>query len=527
MKKRICQRLLPLLLVLALMLPFGAMAETAPGFHAEGMPIVDEPVTLSVLTVRWSHMDDSFKNNAFFTQLAKDSNVSLDWQVYSSADWEAVQRPILLASRSLPDVVFGDNVFRDEDYINNLEYFRPLDEYIDKYMPNLKKAFDANPELKRACTFSDGKIYTLPRTLPCRPKVGHQFFINKVWLDNLGLAIPQTTDELTAAMKAFVDEDANGNGDPKDEIPFTAYEYDGLYAFLNLYGMSATDTEQTGYLKDVDGISVFNPVTETYKTAIKWAHQLYADGIIDNEIFTQEESMRMAKIKNPDIPIVGLLQCWTADSELPAFSDQYVPLPALLAPDGNKYASGILNVQRREFAITTFCKYPEVAARWADQFYTDVAGIENFWGPIGDGVIKANADGTYEICPPPEGVSMDTHAWNMTQRDFGPKFVSEEFQKKIILPDFVTDKQKLDLTKELEPYALDAYPLVMYTIEELEEISVLTTDILGYVQTTAAKWVSEGGVDEKWDEYIAQLNAMGLEDLMKIRQAALDRYYGK
>lgn len=47
------------------------------------------------------------------------------------------------------------------------------------------------------------------------------------------------------------------------------------------------------------------------------------------------------------------------------------------------------------------------------------------------------------------------------------------------------------------------------------------------METTGARWVYEGGIEEEWDDYVAQLNQMGLERLMEIRQAALDRYYGK
>ena len=58
-------------------------------------------------------------------------------------------------------------------------------------------------------------------------------------------------------------------------------------------------------------------------------------------------------------------------------------------------------------------------------------------------------------------------------------------------------------------------------------MTMLATDIISYVETTGARWVYEGGIEEEWDDYVAQLNQMGLERLMEIRQAALDRYYGK
>ena len=45
-----------------------------------------------------------------------------------------------------------------------------------------------------------------------RPIVGNQLFINKKWLDNLGLKMPETYDELVTVLQAFKDKDANGNG---------------------------------------------------------------------------------------------------------------------------------------------------------------------------------------------------------------------------------------------------------------------------------------------------------------------------
>ena len=64
----------------------------------------------------------------------------------------------------------------------------------------------------------------------------------------------------------------------------------------------------------------------------------------------------------------------------------------------------------------------------------------------------------------------------------------------------------------------------MFTVEENEERPTLTTDIDKYVESTRALWITEGGIDEGWDEYIQQLNAMGLERLMQIYTDAYERY---
>jgi putative aldouronate transport system substrate-binding protein len=70
-------------------------------------------------------------------------------------------------------------------------------------------------------TFPDGNIYTLAIAL----QVSHDddgdamFFMNKKWVDQVGKQIPTTTEELYDVLKAFKENDVNGNGNKDDEIP--------------------------------------------------------------------------------------------------------------------------------------------------------------------------------------------------------------------------------------------------------------------------------------------------------------------
>ena len=178
---------------------------------------------------------------------------------------------------------------------------------------------------------------------------------------------------------------------------------------------------------------------------------------------------------------------------------------------------------RNEVLITKFCEHPEIAARWIDQFYTGEASIQNFWGGIGT-VITKHDDGTYTLNDPPEGTSADSWYWDSSLRDFGPKYVSKEFQKNIKLSSTSGDGLKVELSKIAEDTVTTPYPNVMFTVEENEQLPTLTTDIDKYVESTRALWITEGGIDEGWDEYVNQLNAMGLKDLIQIYTDAYERY---
>jgi putative aldouronate transport system substrate-binding protein len=492
-------------------------------FNKTGMPIVNETITLKVLTTRWGNMGDSFKENEFIKQLEEKSNVKIDWQVQSLNDWSE-QKGILLAGGELPDIIMGFQTFNDSDIMNNLDLFLPLNDLVDNYMPNYSKALEEMPDLRKITTFPDGNMYSMSKNLPLRPISCNQPIINKAWLDNLGLQVPTTIDELYTVLKAFKEQDANGNGDPNDEIPISGAKGISM-DLLNPFGI----TDITGYkvmVNDDNSLTYF-PTSEAYKEGIKWLHKLYTEGIIDPEAFTQDDSMLSAKRQDPNVSRVGLEYAWTPDSNFGKWSPEYEVIAPIKGYDGKQYTggdpNGVSSIMRNEVLITKACKYPEVAARWIDEFYTGEASIQNFWGGIGT-VITKHDDGTYTLNDPPEGTSADSWYWDSSLRDFGPKYISKEFEKNIKLSSSSGDGLKAELSKIAEDTVTKPYPNVMFTNEENEERPTLTTDIDKYVESTRALWITEGGVDEGWDEYVKKLNSMGLERLLEIYKAAYERY---
>ena len=492
-------------------------------FSKEGLPITREPVTLTVLTTRWGSMGDSFTQNQWLRDLEKETNVKPKWQVQSLNDW-GEQKSILLASHELPDVILGSETFNDADIINNTDLFRDLTDLIDQYMPNLKAAMKVIPTFETIVTFPDGKIYSLPKNLPSRPQTRNQPIINKKWLDNLNLKEPSTIEELTDVLRAFKTKDANGNGDPDDEFPICGAK--GLpMDLLNPFGI--TDLSNSHVMVQGDGSLVYYPTADNYKEGIKWLNTLFQEGIIDPESFTQDETMQNGKRQNEAASMVGFDYAWTPDAFFGKWSPEYIALPPIKGPDGKQYAegdpNGVYSIMRNEAEITASCKTPEIAARWLDQFYDGEASIQNFWGAIGT-VINKNDDGTYTLKDPPEGTSADAWYWDQSLRDFGPKFVSPEFQGKISLSPKSGDGLKVELSKLGDSFITKPYPSVMFTAEETEALATYRTDIDKFVATTRAEWITKGGIDKGWDDYVKQLEDMGLKDMIKIYEDAYDRY---
>ncbi len=510
----------------------GAAGNGADGTQADASgdsgETADGVEEFTIATVRWTDAwPNEFMNEGIMKELEEKHNIKINWQVYYNSDWTE-QKSLLLASGDLPDAFFGSICLTETDVAQNKDYFVELTEGIEKNMPNLTAIFEKEPELKAAAQNRDGEIYSLVKKLPLRPKVANAMYINKEWLDNLGLSMPTTYEELADVLKAFKEQDADGNGDPNNEIPYTnAGSLSGDLS--NLLAPFGTIVSRTGNFMQIDasGNPAFVPITDHYKEAVKWAHELYASGCLDQEYFTQDSSMASAKRMAEGGSQTGLVFAWTADAEMGENADQFELCEAVAGPDGNRYVESdptFLDIANRELIITTQCKNPDKLLQWADDFYTDLVSLQTYYGSIPD-QIADKGDGTYEVLLPADGTTLDTSAWSYSMRDFGPKYMTEEFQKNVILPDSQGDGVKLAQDETNAKYASDiAFPVVSYTSEQLTTLASLTTDINDYASAQYAHWVVDGGIEEEWDAYLAQLDQMGLQDVLAIHNDAYAAY---
>lgn len=500
--------------------------------------LAEEKASFTVLTVRWTDAwPVDFLKEGAMAQLEEQANVDIQWDVRYFGDW-AEQKSLLLASPDvLPDVFLGSICLNSADVSQNQSYFLDLTDYITpELMPNLCAAFEAEPALKAACTSRDGRIYSLPKKLPLRPTVcGYDMYINKDYLKALNMEVPTNLDELYAFLVACGTKDPDGDGDPTNNYGLTGgassekMSGDCRYILRNFGTMVSRDGNYMGL--NGKGEPTFIPTAENYKQAVKWMASLWADGAIDPEYFTQEGSSAQSKLQNPDGAQVGVVFSWSQDSEVGINVNQFQLTEAIEGYDGVHYveaAAYYLDLADRELMITTKCANPEAVLRWADGFYTDLVSMQTFYGSIPD-QIADNGDGTYTVLVPSDGSSLDTSAWSHSLRDFGPKFMNQEFYGNVTLPSDQGDGVKLagdSVNAKYVTYDKNVgLPMLQYTDEELAELSALSMDISTYVEQKYANWVTGiEDVDADWDAYLAQLEAMGLSRYVEIHTNAYNIY---
>src|SRR5690606_32996781 len=120
-----------------------------------------------------------------------------------------------------------------------------------------------------------------------------------------------------------------------------------------------------------DGKVVYVPETEDFKKLVAFLHRLYADGLINQEVITQDWSQFDSRSKDPAIARVGYTFGWSIDQRAgDVWADQYIVFEPIAAEAGIKplFPSDPngMKVQANKAQITASTQHPEAAIRFLD-----------------------------------------------------------------------------------------------------------------------------------------------------------------
>ncbi|HOJ11110.1 MAG TPA: extracellular solute-binding protein [Clostridiales bacterium] len=491
-----------------------------------GLPIVKDKVTLKMMAAKW-HYQKNFADIETFRELEAKTNVSISWDLIPNESY-VEKKNLLLASDDLPDAFFGTSAgglsLDDIMKYGPQGVLIPLEKLIDDYSPNITSLFAKKPDVLRVSKSPDSHIYTLPFVQELESNtVFSRMYINKTWVKKLGFEIPTSTDELYKVLKAFKEQDPNGNKKP-DEIPMSFRYKNHNYGHYGLFGAFGS-LENTNHVSVQDNKVIITPTTNEYKNAILYFNKLYKEGLIDQEAFTQDGSQYSAKGSGSDM-IYGLYFGW-GGAEIVGnerYEENYIPFAQVKGPEGHQmWLSRSPAFWRGYFAITSKNKYPEITMRWADELYNETVSIQLQYGPLGVN-LKQRDDGKIEYLPTPSDKSYGEFRLHAAP-GIGPfAITAETFANKIIPNDNMeVDNAELEVYK---PYIGNNYlPDVIFTAEQTAKLANLKTDIFEYMNTMQARWITgDGSIEKEWDSYISELKKMGLDDLQKVYQDAYDIY---
>ncbi len=511
-----------------------------------------EKATLKGLTSYPVGTESEPNNRTIFKRLEEQTNVHIEWKTIQGDQWGDKIQLEMSNAKTLPDFVFNAG-FSDTDL---LKYAKQgviihVEEYIDKYMPNLQKVFEQAPEYRAMCTDADGHIWALPWI----EQLGYEYtaiqtidnmpFINKDWLDFLGLEVPTNVDDFEKVLIAFRDnadklkKEFNIDG---EIIPMSFIMNDGGQdpsVLINGFGEGYGDPDKGRHIAVTDdGKVICTATTEGFKKGIAWLHKLYEEGLIDPDSFTQEWSQYVAKGKSGRY---GVCFSWDIANVAQVSMDDliagksWVPMPVLtadtrnLTPQNGSFTSGF---DRGRCVVTAVAKNPALVCAWLDQMYAPFQSPQNNWGTYGE---DDDFD-IFELGTNDKGEQMLKHTWlgdaspvevREAEAVGGPLAILDSYYGVYVTcPD---DAQyRLDWIKNIytpDMHSKYVFPNVFMTTEDTKEISNLQADITKCINTAKSNWVMNGFTDADWDQLQKDLEGYGLSKYLEIMQRYADAYF--
>ncbi|MBT2755776.1 extracellular solute-binding protein [Mesobacillus foraminis] len=203
------------------------------------------------------------------------TNTDIDIKWVPSTSYEE-KFNVTLASTNLPDIILAPG--KTPSFVKAVKdgAFWELGPYLKDY----KNLSQANPIILENSSIN-GKTYGIYRG---RPLGRFAVSIRKDWLEAVGMETPKTIDELRAVLKAFKNEDPDGNG--KNDTTGIVSDKAGVAWDMMQIWFGAPNK----WGVDANGGLVPDFKTEEYMEALKFFRELYSEGLIDEDFAVVDEA---------------------------------------------------------------------------------------------------------------------------------------------------------------------------------------------------------------------------------------------
>ena len=490
------------------------------------------------------------ENNALTRWIEEKCNVDLSFIEYAGGTDVATQISTTIAARQeLPDILFGISLsdsmitrYGKDGYIRDLsEYYAEKDGaskiFWDRVTNELSE-YDRDLVLRKIQDPTTGAIYGVPVVeTSLIDKMQFQPWINQEWLDKLNLKMPTNTEELVTVLKAFRDNDPNGNG-IKDEIPlFGSTSALGADVIDWLINMFVFYREGRPWL--IDENDKLSPVftSDKYREALKFIKMLQDEKLLSQLVWTATGN----EMKGITTPSTGVALCGIFVGHLNGSVQrgndvlkQYVPLP--------NWGYAIRNDATCNMStfITESCDNPDRAFEMLMTLWSWDGSMRVRYGEkdvnwtLPDAGAKSDIglDATYKLLNDPLG-QQTTAKWSKIASTLNVYAEGETAQVSEDTDDFI----KLRSAMHAESYALfekaeqennpkKVCPLLITTDEEKELTSMERTNTGDRYKKAQAEFctgVMDPNKDSDWNAYLKELDSLGLPVWLELVQTAYDR----
>lgn len=514
-----------------------AQSASASSATATQEKTVEMPKNLKIFAMVTDVLLKTGKSNndcAAFQVLEEKTGVHVEW-IHPPTGGDAYEEKfnLLIASGDFPDAIVyhwdsvkgGAQQYADDNVIIN------LNDIIESYMPNLKKLIEESPGVKQSIQSEEGNYLYIPEiTGDTRLNIYRGPIIRVDWLEKLGLKTPETLDELFDVLKAFRDNDPNGNG-KKDEWAVSGLAFDhptfGFNKFLWAYGINYGTCVK-------DGKVLYGPMQPEFSEAMAYIAKLYAEKLVDPDYVVQDREKLDGKFMNHEVGFEFGIQATKMISLVTPNYPDFKPwgIPYFKGKDGKSYSFdfnmvGLLPDGNNKLAITKANKNPEGTAKWLDYIFSPEGQLATNYGREGESYTNVNGEYKFtdKVLKNPEGLDLFTALckYTINTSTTFPMLQSWDAYKQTLLAEAAAS---IDTWGKGLDIGL-AMPKVTYTAEENQTITEVEANIDTYLKPEIDNIILGKTPISDIPKIQKTLTDLGIEELIAAEQSAYDRYVGK
>lgn len=249
---------------------------------------------------------DSYENNVWSRAYSDELGINLTL-AFTTAD-SADKVNTLIATGDIPDMLSVNQ--SQLKMLSNSGLIR--DDLYDVYQNNAGSGMRQIIEgvcgdaAIAQCTFN-GNMMAIPISNTSPGEEVPVLWLRTDWMENLGLEDPQNWDELYEIIKAFVEQDPDGNGE-NDTIglTFTKNLWDSNFQMDGLFNIFGSFPKKNFWVEDPENPDqvIFGAFADETKEALSVVSKMYADGLIDKEFAVNDSSAAMQQIASGKCGVV-------------------------------------------------------------------------------------------------------------------------------------------------------------------------------------------------------------------------------
>jgi len=457
--------------------------------------------------------------------------MNIRWVDYGDDPFTRIAQSLEYNPGDLPDAYLGLGLNSNEiDILMQQHAFLTFDHMIGEHAPNLTEII--NRDISRLPEFQiDGRMVSLPslnehfsQSFPQRA------WINREWLQTAGLDMPQTPQELLAALRAF---QQFNNSEPTLGAAYQGSSANRTTLGFLVQAFAATEYDLSpgsNYLNVNNQGEVYAAVVQPdYREALRFLNQLYSEGLIDETVFDQGPDVFMgtgAGSERYGVIFANDLYSLTNDMDRVA---AFEPLPPLLHNGQRSTLARPTEIQLGGFMIPQRidANRQQLALSLGDALLSSEGTLTVLYGRQG----WADAD------PDAGAMGAESATWRMTE-DAAlmdliagvPLWMDARLQMEQQRPYEGELRTSQNWQGFLNVATRNYYePVGRANIQNrLPQLQVeLETDALGtindYLVRASQEFVTGArDIENDWEAFVGHLNTLGLQNVVNTFQAALD-----